>query len=837
MSKKSILSTLLISSALLGAVSANAATSAVKPESKLVTVSKDGAKIYKNSKLQESKKAKKGTVYKVDGYRNINGKHYYRVYQQDSKNKTVYRGYLLNKDTKELKAQKVDKKDRFVALTKDDQAAWKNLYFNTKIKTYNGTKHSSNFEVKRTYEINGKKYFSLYRNDQWMGYMDGSAFQVLTPEKVDKEKQNYEVVKEYDTYNDFFFTINGALTKGDKVTVKRIYTFGTGRKYGSVYNKDDQWIGYANMNALKVVESSTPEKPSEPDTPVKPDQPGTGGDNKPGGDQDGSGSGDTGNKPGDGGTGDSGSGNQPGDGDQSGNPGTGGDQPSQPGQPTESELDKAKKEAKEAIDKAEKALQSNNTEASKKVVEEALNTLKKTIMGTDVNAIKKATEDLNKAVSVLKPTASSTDITALQNTIKDAEQIMNYKANLNNTGSVQNALDLAKPTLEAAKNNNSSPEQVEKAIKTLKDAIKEVSINNTNLIKAIQDVKDLASKVYITKEEQEKLEDAEQKAGAVAKNTILNSENYNSIQSAEKQMEVAKKGLEAQPNQADGGKLNQALKDYKSLQDFITNSNENNADKNGEILFDNYKSVEEAAKKAKDVMSELAKDKVNHNEATKNLTAKDVQSASGKLIQAITSLKVNKTTFEEYCTKEKEIIDSINCSDATEVKQKANNMLNTLKETVNQNSSIDNYEKILQLAKSLQTFVNEHKAHKEEEKTVPVEGTKGKTGCELVKAIQSELNNGQYENEDVVKNLCKELEAYYAIVGLNSNNGDVAVSGHNGLVNNSSMTDLFKDAPAAEKLIQDYAKNTNSVNDRLLEEAKYNLEKDIKGLKKLNKLS
>lgn len=164
-------------------------------------------------------------------------------------------------------------------------------------------------------------------------------------------------------------------------------------------------------------------------------------------------------------------------------------------------------------------------------------------------------------------------------------------------------------------------------------------------------------------------------------------------------------------------------------------------------------------------------------------------------------------------------------------------MRNTLKETVNQNSSIDNYEKILQLAKSLQTFVNEHKSHKEEEKPVPVEGTKGKTDCELVKAIQLELNNGQYENEDVVKNLCKELGAYYAIVGLNSNNGDVAVSGHNGLVNNSSMIDLFKDASAAEKLIQDYSKNTNSVNDRLLEEAKYNLEKDIKELKKLNKIS
>ena len=256
MSKKAILSTLLISSALLGTTAAaNAATSAVKPESKLVTVSKDGVKLYKNSKLEEAKKAKKGTVYKVDGYRDINGKHYYRVYQQDTKGKNVYKGYLLDKDTKDLKGQKPAKDARFVGVTKDDQPAWKNLYFNIKIKDYDGTKHSSNFEVKTYYEINGKKYLSLYRGDQWMGYMDGDAFKVLTPEKVAEDKQDYEVVKDYDTYNDLYFTKKGQLEVGEKVKVKNIYTFGTGRKYGSLYNEDGKWMGYANMNAVKPITS------------------------------------------------------------------------------------------------------------------------------------------------------------------------------------------------------------------------------------------------------------------------------------------------------------------------------------------------------------------------------------------------------------------------------------------------------------------------------------------------------------------------------------------------------------------------------------------------------
>ena len=77
MNKKVILSALLASGALLGTTAAaNAATSAVKAESKLVCVENDGAELYKNSKLQESTEATKGTVYKVNGYRDIDGKKY-----------------------------------------------------------------------------------------------------------------------------------------------------------------------------------------------------------------------------------------------------------------------------------------------------------------------------------------------------------------------------------------------------------------------------------------------------------------------------------------------------------------------------------------------------------------------------------------------------------------------------------------------------------------------------------------------------------------------------------------------------------------------------------------
>lgn len=49
-------------------------------KAKKVTVCTDKAKLYKDSKLKESTTPKNGTVYQVNGYRDINGKHVYRVY-------------------------------------------------------------------------------------------------------------------------------------------------------------------------------------------------------------------------------------------------------------------------------------------------------------------------------------------------------------------------------------------------------------------------------------------------------------------------------------------------------------------------------------------------------------------------------------------------------------------------------------------------------------------------------------------------------------------------------------------------------------------------------------
>lgn len=248
MNKKVLLATLLLSSTILGVTPTSASTS-IKSKNLFVSVNKDQVKLYKNSSLNVNKKIRLGTVYQVKGYRYIKGKKYCRVYQENKKGEVVYKGYILNKNLIPIKGERVTKK--FVTLTKNQQVAWGNLYLNKKLHVYQGTKYSSNFEVKNIYKIGNKKYYSLYRGKQWMGYMDSTSLKELHTENIAIEKEKYTVIKAAKIYHNLYFSPKGILTKGEKVKVKQIYTFGTGRKYGVVYNNYGKWLGYVNIAALK----------------------------------------------------------------------------------------------------------------------------------------------------------------------------------------------------------------------------------------------------------------------------------------------------------------------------------------------------------------------------------------------------------------------------------------------------------------------------------------------------------------------------------------------------------------------------------------------------------
>lgn len=264
MTIKSILGTLLASTALLGvAATADAATSNVKPESKKVTVTSKSAKLYKDSKLKQSSTSKQGTVYQVDGYRDINGKKYYRVYYTNSNNQKKYKGYLKASDAKDLKAVK---EDLDVTYKNPNYTRWGNFYYTSKKGT---TGNHLMYHVDRSYTLgNGDKYYSLYRTEKdgktkWYGYVNVKGLQELKATSYNKNVR-IKTSSAYNKWRNFYFNKNqtkGTTKKNQIYDAKRYYTFGNGEKYYSMYHlsKDGDltWAGYVNAKGSEAMKATS----------------------------------------------------------------------------------------------------------------------------------------------------------------------------------------------------------------------------------------------------------------------------------------------------------------------------------------------------------------------------------------------------------------------------------------------------------------------------------------------------------------------------------------------------------------------------------------------------
>lgn len=103
--------------------------------------------------------------------------------------------------------------------------------------------------------VNGHRYYSVYNNqDKWVGYIDAKA--------VKETNSSWGVgysTKQYGSYtrkdwsiydNKSFKESDNLLKKGNKTyQVKRYYYHFNGNMYLSLYDKNNQWIGYINKKA------------------------------------------------------------------------------------------------------------------------------------------------------------------------------------------------------------------------------------------------------------------------------------------------------------------------------------------------------------------------------------------------------------------------------------------------------------------------------------------------------------------------------------------------------------------------------------------------------------
>lgn len=200
---------------------------------------------------------KKGTLkveklYQAQRSYKVNGNTYYSLYEV-KKDKSVWAGYVNAKALKNLKTATV--KDEKVTVTKKSAyTRWKDLFFNNK---KGSTKQGEVYTVKRYYDYNNGRYYSLYRTnskgkEEWMGYVNKDA---TTPVKAKKVNKKVTVVKKnYTMWGNFFWTSKkGNTTKyyKKKVVAKYEYKLGNGARYYSVYDSKNKWLGYVNKDALK----------------------------------------------------------------------------------------------------------------------------------------------------------------------------------------------------------------------------------------------------------------------------------------------------------------------------------------------------------------------------------------------------------------------------------------------------------------------------------------------------------------------------------------------------------------------------------------------------------
>ncbi|EKU26980.1 BspA family leucine-rich repeat surface protein [Catellicoccus marimammalium] len=617
-----------------------------------------------NSKLKESTTPKNGTVYQVDGYRNIDGKHVYRVYQTDKDGKKAYRGYIDRKDTKDFNAEKAE--GQFVLNGKAN--VWKNFYWTAK--------NTDNAErvvfAKYEYTLgNGQKYYSVYSKDAegkevWQGYTSKSNLKEVTSTKESKYVTLKKNTKSF--ANLYFQQTKDSFdaSKGVNFKVTRYYTI-DGKKYYSTEQSKEAWTGYVDSS---VVEDLTAKKVAAADSKVKvakewntysdhfytkkaklADYKGKdltakyvytyGNGKKYASLYDG----DT----------------WVGYANVEALDVVTEDKPTNPEKPEvkpeQSELEKAKKAAEEAIKKAEAELaKSNASKESKEAAQKVIDAAKETVKGDNLDAIKKIPAQLDEAIKALQPA----DVKALEDAIKRAESLVGTPG-LTGTDEVKAKLDVAKKVLEEAKKGAASKEDIKKATDELEKAIAGVKLDTTNLKDALEATKQLAKDYYLTKDQEAKLNKVFDEIQKVVDDAKTDKK---AVDAAKAKLDKIADALKVQPTYTQGQALSEAIAKANKLK-----AHEEAA----KVLFEDFNGLKVAYKEATDTMTELKKDPQAFgatNTATKEMTAQQVEEVAKKLNDALDNLKINAENTKAFYDEAKKAIDKLATENQTDPKAK-----------------------------------------------------------------------------------------------------------------------------------------------------------------------
>jgi lipoprotein-anchoring transpeptidase ErfK/SrfK len=236
-------------------VTANAQGTA-KAISKYVTITRKGYTVWGNlswtSKLHFTSNLYHHTVQAKYAYYHSNGTVYYSLYQGGK-----WLGYLNENATKSGSGSQgaAITDNSYVTIMKKGYNVWGDFGWKSqKHSTSNWYHHT--LQVKYVYyHANGGKYYSLYQNGKWFGYLNANAVNVgngaqgaaiSTSESVTL-KGNYTIWRTFSWQKQ---SKQSGSYKNQQLKVKCYYNHANGDRYDSLYTTSGKWVGYVNSNGV-----------------------------------------------------------------------------------------------------------------------------------------------------------------------------------------------------------------------------------------------------------------------------------------------------------------------------------------------------------------------------------------------------------------------------------------------------------------------------------------------------------------------------------------------------------------------------------------------------------
>ncbi|MFY8329666.1 hypothetical protein [Vagococcus carniphilus] len=207
-----------------------------------------------------------GKTYLAKGkYHHINGQTYLSLFDD----KGNWHGYINEKASKVASGKQGSyiSYGKYVTVTSENYETWTN--FNWKKRQSAIYVSNQTYLAKGKYNhVNGQTYLSLFdTKGNWQGYINEKAAKVGASKQGAYIADGRKIVvnkKGYNTWQNFGWKKKGTTSNlvGKEYTAKAIYFHHNGSTYYSLFDNKNNWMGYLNTDATKVVEGKFGARPT-----------------------------------------------------------------------------------------------------------------------------------------------------------------------------------------------------------------------------------------------------------------------------------------------------------------------------------------------------------------------------------------------------------------------------------------------------------------------------------------------------------------------------------------------------------------------------------------------